>query len=231
MEPAVTSYFDKDIENLELSEFEKNGLQVYRNYTKSLTEQRQKEFVAYINAKPSDPAPLEKMLQKILQEDARFLPVIACAFADDQLKDLFAGAIRPGIPGGKTAMLGPYGPLSTFFNRIQLGYRGIPLIERRLRPPHQAGITPLPILPAWHEAPLHQLRTKTSGAAGLFTSLGAVGLPRLEQFGHSFPLVLIARFRITFIFEPFRHQVLILKVFIRCGNHAVRPNQSVLLPI
>ncbi len=122
MEPAVTSYFDKDIENLELSEFEKNGLQVYRNYTKSLTEQRQKEFVAYINAKPFDPAPLEKMLQKILQEDARFLPVIACAFADDELKDLFAGAIRPGIPGGKTAMLGPYGPLSTFFNRIQLGY-------------------------------------------------------------------------------------------------------------
>ena len=118
----MTSYFDKDIENLELSENEKNGLQIYRNHTRHFTEQRQKEFAAYINTKPFDPATLEKMLQKILQEDARFLPVIACAFADDELKDLFAGAIRPGVPGGKSAMLGPYGPLSTFFNRIQLGY-------------------------------------------------------------------------------------------------------------
>jgi hypothetical protein len=118
----VTSHFDKDIENLELSEFEKNGLQIYRNYTKSLTEQRQKEFAAYFNTKPFNPAPLERMLQNILKEDARFLPVIACAFADDELKTLFTETIRPGVPDGRSAMLGPYGPLSTFFNRIQLGY-------------------------------------------------------------------------------------------------------------
>jgi hypothetical protein len=122
VEHTVASNFDRDIENLEISEFEKNGLQVYRNHTKSLTEQRQREFVAYINTKQFDPAPLERILQKILQEDARFLPVIACAFADEELKGLFAEAIRPGVPGGKSAMLGPYGPLSTFFNRIQLGY-------------------------------------------------------------------------------------------------------------
>jgi hypothetical protein len=36
---AMASCFDADIDNLDLSEFEKNGLQVYRNHTKSLTEQ------------------------------------------------------------------------------------------------------------------------------------------------------------------------------------------------
>jgi hypothetical protein len=100
---GMTSYFDSDIDNLELSEVEKHGLQGHRNYTKSLTEQRQKEFVTYINAKLFDPAPLEKLLQKILQEDPRFLPVITCAFADDELKTLFSEAIRPGVPGGKSA--------------------------------------------------------------------------------------------------------------------------------
>ncbi len=49
----------------------------------------------------------------------RFVPVIACAFADEELKAMFTKFFPNDIPGGKKSMLGRFGSISSLFARIQ----------------------------------------------------------------------------------------------------------------
>lgn len=51
--------------------------------------------------------------------------MIACAFADDELKQMFNTFLRDGIPGGKKALVGRFGP----YRRCSLAFSSLtPLI-------------------------------------------------------------------------------------------------------
>ena len=114
--------WDADIANLDLTEGEKDGLQVYRNYSRSFTDAREKQFARGVDHAPTDTSQLEEVLSLIVSEDIRFVPVIACAFADDDLKLMFQRFLPDGVPGGKKSLLGRSGPISTLFQRIQFAF-------------------------------------------------------------------------------------------------------------
>lgn len=111
--------FDEDIAALPMGEFEKNGLQVYRNYSKAFTNHREKAFSATIDLKQPDIDRLKEVLSILESEHIKFVPVIACSFADEELKEMYRTNLPEGIPGGKSAMLSGFGPLSSLHTRIQ----------------------------------------------------------------------------------------------------------------
>jgi hypothetical protein len=112
--------WDDDIAKLNLTDIEKNGLQIYRNYQRSFEDHAQKQFIAEIDAEPFDTTDLKHVLQLIASEDPVFVPVIACSFFDEILKKMFKKEIGDKIPGGRSKLAGPYGPISDLFKRIQL---------------------------------------------------------------------------------------------------------------
>jgi len=114
--------WDKDIKDMNLSDVEKDGLQVYRNYTKKFEEERELRFKAAVDHKPPDLSELREVLDLICSEDIRFVPVIACAFADEELAKMFKLFLPNDIPGGKKNMLGRSGPISSLFSRIQFAW-------------------------------------------------------------------------------------------------------------
>ena len=116
----MSEFWDEDISVLNLSDAEKNGLQVYRNYKRAFDVHAEKVFAEEIDAEPFDTESLERVLALITKEDVRFLPVVACAYCDDLLKAMFKAELPEDVPGGASALFGPYGPLSTLFNRLQL---------------------------------------------------------------------------------------------------------------
>jgi len=122
MSKKADGYWDEDIAALDMSDFEKNGLQVYRDYTKKFTEAREKQFAKGIDESPPDCTELGEVVSLILKEDIRFVPVVACAFADEELKRMFNTFLRDGIPGGKKALLGRFGPISSLYARIQFAH-------------------------------------------------------------------------------------------------------------
>jgi len=107
---------------MSLSEAEKNGLQVYRNYRKAFEAHAEKAFAKELDDEKFDLRPLEQVGKHIASEDVRFLPVIACAYADDQLNNMFKAELAKGGPSGRKEFFGPFGPVSNLFNRIQLAY-------------------------------------------------------------------------------------------------------------
>ena len=48
--------------------------------------------------------------------------MIACAFADTELEKMFKQFLPDNIPGGKSSMLGRFGPISNLFARIQFAF-------------------------------------------------------------------------------------------------------------
>jgi hypothetical protein len=114
--------WDNDIAALDLSDEEKNGLQIYRNYSRSFNDAREVNFASEVDAEWPDTSRLGEVLMLIHKEDIKFVPVIACAFADEELEKMFKDRLPDGIPGGKKAMLGRFGPLSNLFNRIQFAF-------------------------------------------------------------------------------------------------------------
>lgn len=118
----MSDFWDEEIAALDLSEVEKNALQVFGNYKRAFEAHAEKEFAKEIDAEAFDTTPLERVLALITDEDARFLPVIACAYADDLLKAMFKADLPEAVPGGAPALFGPYGPLSSLFNRLQLAF-------------------------------------------------------------------------------------------------------------
>ena len=122
MAHSEDTWFDPDIESLELDWGEKAGLQIYRNYTRSFEDNAIAKFRETLARESLDVADLTKVISFLLEEDLRFLPVISCGYADDLLKMAFRKALPDGVPGGTAEMFGGYGPLSDLSKRIRLAY-------------------------------------------------------------------------------------------------------------
>jgi len=114
--------WDSDIAALSISDVEKNGLQVFRNYSRAFERKAAQQFISESDNKQYDISKLEKILNLIAVEDIRFLPVIAASFADDQLEEMFKREIPESVPGGRASMLSGFGSLSRFSQRIQVAY-------------------------------------------------------------------------------------------------------------
>lgn len=113
---------DPDIAAMNLSVGEKNGLQVFRNYSEAFDEYRERQFCEAVETPHQAIADLNAVLSLMAGEEARTLPVIACAFADDHLKEMFRREIPEGVPGGRSELLSGFGPLSRLSQRIQMAY-------------------------------------------------------------------------------------------------------------
>jgi hypothetical protein len=114
----MSERWDDDIAAMNLTEFEKNGLQVYRNYNKAFERAKETRFAEIIDSEDIDTGRLTTIFEHFLSEDVRFLPVIACAFADELLKEMFIKWISADVPGGPKSLFTQYGPLSSLFHRI-----------------------------------------------------------------------------------------------------------------
>ncbi|OCY31909.1 hypothetical protein BFR75_08590 [Acinetobacter pittii] len=115
--------YDKDIELLNLNDIEKNGLQIYRNYTRAFKEQRIKDFIHECDKKEYEGLKkLEQVLGLIIKEDMKYLPIILCSYADERFEKQLKNIIPEGVPGGTKSILDGFGSLSSFSNRIQVAY-------------------------------------------------------------------------------------------------------------
>jgi hypothetical protein len=85
-------------------------------------KERQKQFATGVDHIPLDVSELRRAMSLIVREDIRFVPVITCAFADDELGEMFRMFLPNDIPGGKNGMLGRYGPISNLFARLQFAF-------------------------------------------------------------------------------------------------------------
>jgi hypothetical protein len=94
----------------------------YMQAFRAFEKERQEEFAAEVDAAPFDVSELRRAMSQIAREDIRFVPVIACAFADDELEKMFKQFLPDNIPGGKSSMLGRFGPISNLFARIQFAF-------------------------------------------------------------------------------------------------------------
>ncbi|WP_315751459.1 MULTISPECIES: hypothetical protein [unclassified Bradyrhizobium] len=89
---------------------------------RAFERERQEEFATGVDAIPLDISDLQRAMSQLVHEDIRFIPVIACAFADDELEKMFKQFLPDDIPGGKSSMLGRFGPISSLFARIQFAF-------------------------------------------------------------------------------------------------------------
>ena len=118
----MTDFWDPDIATMLLSDGEKNGLQVFRNYSTAFEAHQARELVAEMNASRSPIEELKKLFSLLVNESPLSLAVIACAYADDQLKEMFKREMPEGVPGGRNELLNGFGPLSRLSQRIQVAY-------------------------------------------------------------------------------------------------------------
>ena len=114
--------WDPDIAALTLSDGEKNGLQVFRNYSEAFEKHRLKLFSEEVNKADRSLEPLTRVHDLILVEDPRFLAVIVSAFIDEQLDDMFRRDVPEQIPSGRANLFSGFGPLSRYSQRIQVAY-------------------------------------------------------------------------------------------------------------
>lgn len=105
-----------------LSDSEKWGLQVYRNYSRAFGEHRVKVFVERAAPFEAEVKLFEKVAALVVSEEARVVPVIAAAYADDRLEEMFKREIPEGVPGGRSALMSGFGPLARFSQRIQMAF-------------------------------------------------------------------------------------------------------------
>jgi len=113
---------DLDIAAMKLSEEEKWGLQVYRNYSQAFGEHRVKNFVEQASAFEPEVRLFEQVTSLVVSEEPRVLPVIASSYADDLLRDMFKREIAEGVPGGRSALLSGFGPLARLSQRLQMAF-------------------------------------------------------------------------------------------------------------
>lgn len=113
---------DPDIEETDLSEIQKAVVQLYRNFDKKVTARRKSILCKEIDAEEFDPGPLARVVSLIENEDVRFVPVVGCSYADDQLREMFRRHLSKHTPGGLKDLLGANGPLGNLSNRIRIAY-------------------------------------------------------------------------------------------------------------
>jgi hypothetical protein len=114
------NWFDPDIDAMQLGWGEKAGLQIYRNYTTSFENHALGQLRKALNHETLDLSELAKLVELIVTEDLRFIPIILCAFGDSLLEHALKSVIPEGVPGGKARLFTGYGPLSDLSKRIQM---------------------------------------------------------------------------------------------------------------
>jgi hypothetical protein len=118
----MSNSLDADIATMKLSDGERWGLQVYRNYSRAFGDHRVKEFVDRASAFEAEVELFEQVAAAVITEEARVVPVIAAAYADDRLEEMFKREIPDGVPGGRSALVSGFGPLARFSQRIQMAF-------------------------------------------------------------------------------------------------------------
>jgi hypothetical protein len=118
----MSKKLDPDIAITNLSDGEKWGLQVYRNYSRAFDEHRVKEFVERTSPFEEEVKIFEQIAALVVSEEARVVPVIAAAYADDRLEEMFKREIPDGVPGGRSALMSGFGPLARLSQRIQMAF-------------------------------------------------------------------------------------------------------------
>jgi len=118
----MSNTLDPDIASMNLSDGEKWGLQVYRNYSRAFGDHRVKEFVEQALPFKADVKLFEQVATLVVSEEARVIPVIAAAYADDRLVEMFKREIPDGVPGGRSALMSGFGPLARLSQRIQMAF-------------------------------------------------------------------------------------------------------------
>jgi len=113
---------DLDIAAMKLSDGEKWGLQVYRNYSRAFGEHRVKKFVEQASPFEAEVKLFEQVVALVVSEEARIIPVIAAAYADERLEEMFKREIPDDVPGGRSALMSGFGPLARLSQRIQLAF-------------------------------------------------------------------------------------------------------------
>lgn len=103
-------------------EAEKAGLQVFRNYSKAFEQHRARKFAEDVDQVDFPLVDFAALCKLIVSEQERFVPVVACAYADDLLKAMYQREIPRSVPGGRGEMLSGLGPLSALAQRIQVAY-------------------------------------------------------------------------------------------------------------
>lgn len=111
-----------DIAAMKLSDSEKWGLQVYRNYSQAFGEHRVKKFVEQASPFEADVKLFEQVADLVISEEVRIIPVIVAAYADDRLVEMFKREIPDDVPGGGRALMSGFGPLARLSQRIQLAF-------------------------------------------------------------------------------------------------------------
>ena len=94
---------------MQLSDVERNGLQVFRNYSKAFDKRRIGDVIREIDLLNIDMGPFQHVNELILREDPRIVTVVVCAFLDDQLRDMYRRELPDGIPGGAGELLNGLG--------------------------------------------------------------------------------------------------------------------------
>jgi hypothetical protein len=118
----MADYWDPDIAKMELSAVEKNGMQFYRNFSTAIESKRIEKLVERFNENQPLLEDFTKVATLIAQEQPLSLSVIACAYADELLKQMFKREIPSSVPGGRNELLNGFGPLSRLSQRIQIAY-------------------------------------------------------------------------------------------------------------
>ena len=118
----MTQYWDPDIAEMTLSAEEKNGMQFYRNFSTAIESRRIEKLVEHLNSAEPSTEEFSKVVALFTNEQPLSLSVVACAYADDLLKQMFKREIPGSVPGGRNELLNGFGPLSRLSQRIQVAY-------------------------------------------------------------------------------------------------------------
>lgn len=110
--------WDDDIQALSLSDLEKNGLQVFRNYTNAFEGHAAKELVAAADKIPFNLDQLSDDLAEIALAEPIIAVLQAAAVADELLKEMFQREGRKNLK--PEPLLGPLGPLGDFNRRLKI---------------------------------------------------------------------------------------------------------------
>jgi hypothetical protein len=113
---------DPDIAILALTHPEKAGLQLFRNYKSAFDRHAQKLFAEKVDAENHEAKDLVRVLDIILHEDTRALPIIGCAYADELRLAMYKRNLPDEVPGGKPKLFGAFGPFSAFSSKIKMAY-------------------------------------------------------------------------------------------------------------
>ena len=108
--------------NAKLSDFQKDRVQNFVDFQLKADELSRDRFKKEIDSLPFTTSELEKVTNFLAVEDLRLIPLVACAFLDDTLTEMFKNYIPTSVPGGKKNILRYNGPIGNLSSRINIAY-------------------------------------------------------------------------------------------------------------